>query len=378
MMFDEVSIGENTNSYDRASYNKDLNLGWGKKLGAVVCENCDWRFIHVSEKGLNACPHCLRSDLSTLDKDEVYHLITDPPELFLSFAVDVESIHQEINKFAEDIRFAPKDLTFQNLHTRLTRVYFPNWLVDVEVNAVWEAEFGYDYQVVSHREHFDQNSGRWKTQEIKETRIRWEQRVGKLNRTYHNIRTPALEEDALLNQRIGTFEAGEAKQFEAELMLDSYVSLPSRSKEDAWSAAVPSIQSAASTECRQAGAADHIRQFRWNPSFDNQYWTLLLLPLYTTYYLDDDNVPQVMLVNGQSGRLYGIRKASMKRARQTSLVIVAVAVALFLLSIALVLVSLLLPPMLIFGGIGVFSSIVLGISAVIPIVMVWQFNNQEN
>lgn len=378
MMFDEFSTGENTNRNDRASYNEDLKLGWGKKLRAVVCENCDWRFLYISEKGLNACPHCLRSDLSTLDKDEVSRLITDPPELFLSFAVDVESIHQEINKFAEDIRFAPKDLIFQNLRTRLTSVYIPNWLVDVEVNAVWEAEFGYDYQVVSHREHFDQNSGRWKTQELTESRIRWEQRVGRLIRTYHNIRTPALEDDALLNQRIGTFEASEAKQFEAALLLDSYVSLPSRSKEDTWSAAVPSIQSAASTECRRAGAADHIRQFRWNPSFDNQYWTLLLLPMYTTYYLDDDNTPQAILVNGQSGKLYGIRKASMKRARETSLVIVAVAVAVFLLSMASVLVSILLPPLLIFGGIGIFLSIVLGISAVIPIVMVWQFNNQEN
>jgi hypothetical protein len=250
--------------------------------------------------------------------------------------------------------------------------------VDVEVNAVWEAEFGYDYQVVSHRERFDQNSGRWKTQEITEARIRWEQRVGRLNRTYHNIRTPALEEDARLTQRIGPFEASEAKQFEAALMLESYVSLPSRSKEDAWSAAVPSIQSAASTECRQAGTADHIRQFRWNPSFDNQVWTLLLLPMYTTYYLDDDNAPQIMLVNGQSGRLYGVRKASMKRARQTSLVIAAVAVAVFLLGIDLVLVSLLLPPVLIFGGIGIFLSILLGFSAIIPIGMVWQFNNRKN
>jgi hypothetical protein len=161
-------------------------------------------------------------------------------------------------------------------------------------------------------------------------------------------------------------------------MLESYVSLPSRSKEDAWSAAVPSIQSAASTECRQAGTADHIRQFRWNPSFDNQVWTLLLLPMYTTYYLDDDNAPQIMLVNGQSGRLYGVRKASMKRARQTSLVIAAVAVAVFLLGIDLVLVSLLLPPVLIFGGIGIFLSILLGFSAIIPIGMVWQFNNRKN
>jgi hypothetical protein len=377
-MFDEVSTDENTDRNDRAGYNEDLNLGWGKKLGAVVCENCDWRFLHVSEKGLNACPFCFSSDLATLDQDQVSRLITDPPELFLSFAVGVESIHREINKFVNGIRFAPKDLTFQNLHTRLTRVYFPNWLVDVEVNAVWEAEFGYDYQVVSHRERFDQNSGRWKTQEITEARIRWEQRVGRLNRTYHNIRTPALEEDARLTQRIGTFEASEAKQFEAALMLESYVSLPSRSKEDAWSAAVPSIQSAASTECRQAGTADHIRQFRWNPSFDNQVWTLLLLPMYTTYYLDDDNAPQIMLVNGQSGRLYGVRKASMKRARQTSLVIAAVAVAVFLLGIDLVLVSLLLPPVLIFGGIGIFLSILLGFSAIIPIGMVWQFNNRKN
>ena len=378
MMSDRSLTGENWNGSTVLSNSKESDYGWGISLGAVVCEYCDWRYFHTIENIPKRCPYCYRSTLSTLDQDEISHLITSPPELYLSFTVDQDIVKKVLQKFVQGIRFAPKDLSIQNLERRLNRIFFPEWLVDVEVNAIWESEVGYDYQVISHRERYDQNSRGWKTQEITETRIRWESRIGRLDRTYHNIHAPGLEDDAELQQIIGPYDLSKVQHYGVSVLKNTYVRLPNRSREDAWTAALPSFQSAASSECKLAADADHIRQFRWKPTYDNHNWTLLLLPIYTTYYLDDDGAPQVVLLHGQTGKVNGARKGSMKRARRISLMIVIAAIVIFLLSLVVAIGSMFLQPLIILGGVGFLLSILLVIMAVIPIGLVWQFNRRAS
>jgi hypothetical protein len=130
----------------------------------------------------------------------------------------------------------------------------------------------------------------------------------------------------------------------------------------------------ASTECEQACQGQHFREFRWQADYHNQHWTLLLLPVYTTYYLDDEDRPYPLLIHGQTGRLSGQRQASMRRARRTTLTIAAVAVALFLVSLLLAGASLLVEQLFIVAVCGVLLSILVGVLSLIPLGMVWQFN----
>jgi hypothetical protein len=377
MMSESFRKDENFENHGGLKRSGELSLVWGKVNQALTCENCDWRFFRINEITISRCPHCYSQKVASLDQEEISHLITDKPERFIPFSTNLDLINRSFQKFIKSIRFAPKDLSIQSLQDRLTAVFFPNWLVDVEVEAIWEAEFGYDYEVVSHRERYDQNFGGWKTQEITETRTRWEKRVGCLNRAYQNLHAPGMEEDVELIRRIGKFDIREGELYEISAIEDSFVSLPSRSTEDAWPAAIPTVQAVASSECLQAASADHIRQFRWNPSYRNHNWSLLLMPMYTTYYLDDDNIPQVVHLNGQTGRLFGARRASMKKARRSSLIIVVIALVIFMMSVVLALGSLVLPPLIIPGGIGIILSILVGIMAVIPVGIVWQFNRSE-
>jgi hypothetical protein len=79
---------------------------------------------------------------------------------------------------------------------------------------------------------------------------------------------------------------------------------------------VQGFQSSAVKECQQACRADHLREFTWQPEFSEQNWTLLLAPVYATFYLDDENKPQPILVNGQSGKLSGSRRASLDEPKK--------------------------------------------------------------
>ena len=127
----------------------------------------------------------------------------------------------------------------------------------------------------------------------------------------------------------------------------------------------------ASDDCRRAASGDHLRDFKWSAEFAGQNWTQLLLPLYSTYYLDDDGQPQILLINGQTGILNGRQQASMKRAYRTAGAIGAVAILLFLVGLVLTFIE-------VGGGeTAVSLSFFTLLAALIPIIYVWQFNRSH-
>ena len=103
----------------------------------------------------------------------------------------------------------------------------------------------------------------------------------------------------------------------------------------------------------------------------------MLLPLYTTYYLDAEKVAQPVFVHGQTGQISGVRRASMKRGQRLSLIILVIAVLIFLLSIILAVASVALPILLVIGIFGFAIALLTAAGAVVPIGLVWQFNRRQ-
>ena len=309
--------------------------------------------------------------MNATDNRPVY---TQPPEMMVPFRAQEEVLRRSVSQFAKSIWLAPADLQAGTLLSRLQPVYLPMWLVDAQVQGDWQAEMGFNYEIVSHREQFKNSD--WQTERVKEKRVRWEPRLGRLNRTYDNQMAPALEQQAEIEGKIGRFQPKDHKPFQPEDITGTVVHLPNRPPEDAWNEAVLVLQTAVSQECRQASEADHTRNFKWSPSFANQNWTQLLLPLYTSYYLDDDNQAQMVLLHGQSGKLHGVKRASMQRARRMAGIILAVA-AVFLL-ITLVLLGLgftVAEEALVWAGlVGVFT-VGVGGTAVLPLLYAWYINS---
>lgn len=354
-----------------------LPEGWERPLQAAVCEHCDWRYLVPAERPLGRCPHCFRAVLVPL-ADEVEGLPTvRPPEFVVPFEASRESLAKRVEAFADGIPFPPQDLKPEALDSRLEEVYVPTWLVDVEVEGLWEAEAGFDYEVVSHEERYDDRQGGWSTREVTETRIRWEPRVGQLARTYDNVPAPALEEDVRLRERLGEWDEGTKEPYRPSDTAEALIALPNRAPEDAWSAAVPAVRQRAADECQEAAGADHFRQFLWTPDYVKRNWTLLLLPLYTTFYQDDEGHAHALLVHGQTGRIDGLRRASMRRARRVSTIVGPVALVIFAIGLVMVGAGLMVPPLAAVGAVGVLIALVVGIAALVPMLLVWQFSRRQ-
>ena len=93
--------------------------------------------------------------------------------------------------------------------------------------------------------------------------------------------------------------------------------------------------------------------------------------MYATYYLDDDQNPQPVLLHGQTGQLSGAKHPSMKRAQRVSLIIGVVAVAIFALSLFIGLISLFVDSLFTVASVGMVIALLVGILAITPMVIVW-------
>lgn len=347
---------------------------WGPDWVLAGCASCNGVFVLPPEKVSLRCPACGQATLAQMHPADDRPVYTQPPELLVSFQVKEEALRRSVAKFAKSLWLAPADLNEASLLGRMQPVYLPMWLVDVQVQGEWQAEMGFDYEIVSHREQY-QNSN-WQTERVQETRVRWEQRVGRLKRQYDNRLAPALEEQAAIEAKIGRFPLQAQKAFDPGDLTGAIVRLPNRPPEDAWHDALPILQTAVSRDCREACEADHTRGFKWSPSFSNQVWTQMLLPLYTSYYLDDDNQAQMVLLHGQSGKLHGVRRASMQRAKRVAAMIGAVTAVFLLLTLALILLgSTVVEEALAWAGVAGVLTVGVGGTAVLPLVYAWYVNS---
>ncbi len=350
---------------------------WYMDHTLLACATCNGTFVVPPELAADVCPYCGQADLTEItatetESDRPFH--GQPPELVLPFVVTENKLQSNLTQFVRRTWFASPDLTADNLALRLRRVYVPMWLVDAQVQAQWQAEAGFDYQVVSHKESFQ--NGQWRTREVRETRVRWEPRVGTLQRPYANQIAPALEEFALLERVIGKYRLDEAvRPFQVADLHNTLVHTPNRPPEDAWPEAQAALKNAAAAECQQAATADHIREFRWKPEFADQVWTQLLLPLYTTHYQDHEGVTRMVYVQGQTGTLRGQRRASMAKARRWSASLAGIAAVIFVVSMLVAVLADAGSGLLTAAGGGIAVALLVGVTAVLPLLMAWYANN---
>jgi hypothetical protein len=300
-----------------------IAAAWGAPLALAGCDHCDWAALLPPGLPERMCPNCFQPALS--ERAEIGY--GQAPELAIPFIAKQEQLEQGLRKFRDSIPFAPADLQPSRLMQRLRRVYVPMWLVDGGVAGGWQAELGYNYDVVSFQDRFDDQAG-WQSHEITETRVRWEPRAGRLSRAYQNIPAPAMEGFERWREQLGEYNLRAAQPYRAELLDGALVRLPSRPPADAWYEAARGFRDAAADECRQAGGADHIREFGWSPQFAQLHWTQLLLPAYTSYYLDDNQAVRRVLIHGQTGRAGGPRRASIRRAWRRALLVLAMTLVL--------------------------------------------------
>jgi hypothetical protein len=299
----------------------------------------------------------------------------EPPELYLPFAESITNAKQKLMAFRKKVWFAPDDFTAENLDSRLTAVYLPVWLIDCTVEGHWKAETGFNYQIKSSQENFQ--SGDWHTKEIIKTRVRWEPRAGTIKRTYNNVSVPAFNGYAKFVDELGKFSLDLATRYDSKILNNSLVRIPDLSPENAWPIAKDNLDKLARHDCQKAVSADHSREFAIQAAYTNPNWTQLLLPVYFTWYTDENNAPVPIYIHGQTGKIAGACLSSQRKGWKLAGIAALIAAGLFLLSLLSFAGAALLPFLSILGVLLAIFAFLAGIFAVFPAIYPWQWNRQQ-
>jgi hypothetical protein len=347
-----------------------ISSAWGIDLVPVGCSHCQKTYLLPSNRVGQFCPNCAAGPLTP----QPVRTRPEPPELALPFQQTRESIRPTLEHFVNDLWLRPADFNLEAILGRIVPVYLPVWLVDSTVKGIWQAEAGFNYQVKSARETYQ--SGEWRSKEVVETRSNWETRTGTVERSYQNISTPALRNHASLFAELGGMDFHKSQVYRPEQILQAALQVPDVTPEEAWPVARTAFERAAEEECRTAASADHIRNFRIDAGYSNLNWTQLLIPVYASYYSDDDGRPHTLLINGQTGKVSGVRIASQRKGWRMAAIAASAAVAIFILSLVCFSLAVIFPPASALGVLGVIAALALGIFAIVPAVYPWQWNRK--
>jgi len=349
---------------------QDVQSIWGQPLTPHGCKNCGQVHLAAAERPNQICPNCGSRNLEI----QPAMLRPEPPELCIPFSQKAANAKQNFSEFCK-VWLSPDDFTADNLQARLTKVFLPMWLVDCTVEGHWQAGAGFNYQIKSSQESY--HSGDWHTKEIIKTRIRWEPRAGTINRNYNNVSVPAFTGYTKFISKVGKFRLDQAIRYQRDTLADSPVRVPDLSPENAWPIARDNLNKIARHDCEEAVGADHIREFKIHADYTKPNWTQLLLPIYFTWYKDEDETTIPVYIHGQTGKIVGPRLSSQRKGWKWAGISVLIAVGLLLLSLLSFAGTALLPFLSILGVLfGIFAFLA-GLFAVFPAVYPWQWNRRQ-
>ena len=337
--------------------------------GCPVCEQ-----VHLIDDDLLGKP-CLACAEGLLEAQPA-KMSPEQPELFVPFGLTPAEVRPKLKAFVRPVWFKTSELHVNTLMTRLSRVWVPMWLVDALVVGDWEGEVGYNYEVKSSQEHF--KAGKWTTEELIETRIRWEPRVGQICREVHNVAVRALDSHNELEETVGMYDLRQEVPFERQVLADSSIRVADLRPQAAWMDALSMIKSRVGRCCREAVGCDHMGEFFLKADHQNLNWTWLLLPLYITWYTDSSGKRRIIRISGQTGKMAGPRLASVQKGFVWASIILLLATTIGVVGLLSALLAIAFPPIVIVSLIILAFSFVFGCFAIWPVVRPWRWNKQEN
>lgn len=344
---------------------------WGSGRQPAGCPSCGRVFLMEENQLGIACPLCHRAVLEA----QPARMRAAEPELMVPFGIDQSDLTTIYQQVVDSVWIKLDTFETGSLLKRTVAIFWPFWLVDCDINGHWQMEAGFDYQVQSSKDTY--SNGQWQSHKQIEGRIRWEPRLGKLNTHIDNVSAPALEEHQNRLLMTGVTPKDRSRKFDPSLLGGALLEVPDLPPEDAWPVAQPRVDEAAEQICTQAADAQHSRNFSIVANYQNQNWTQFLLPMYVTYYEDDDGQPQFLVVNGSTGTIRGPRLASRKRGSHIAGIIAAVAGGLFVLALLGLLLTFIFPPAGIFAAILAVLGLGTGIGAIFPAVWPNQWNRKQ-
>lgn len=263
-----------------------------EKTTIIQCESCGATIELSSEKVSTNCPYCG----SNIVVSEKIMSILEPDGL-RPFLIEQKEVKMIFSNWIKKRWFAPNAL--KNLYQtgKIMGIYLPYWSFDNDADCDYFAEGGID-----RTEEYEED-GKTYTRTITD----WYPVSGNIQNEFIDVVVPGSRslQRNLLNKlpEFGVestikFNSGYLAGFSSEVfkvpMRDGY--------EQAKNVMRNTLESLASSDVLRN--YDHVRDIRMRVRWYNEYYRLLMLPVYSTSYLYDKKAYQVV-INGENGAITG-------------------------------------------------------------------------
>ncbi|MEM5773782.1 MAG: hypothetical protein AAGU05_02180, partial [Anaerolineaceae bacterium] len=297
------------------------------------------------------------------------------PEKVIPFTVRREDLRPILAKFVDGVWLKCADFQPDILLKRARLYHLPMWLVDSTVQGEWKAEMGYNYQVKSSQEAY--SGGGWQTTEQLENRLRWEPRLGQINLHYDNTITPAMSDHEQWTGRVGRFAPDSAQTYAPGHLSGVILRVPDLDTDEAWPLAQDAIKRRLSMDCMRASRAGQLQRFTADLSYSLLNWSQLLLPVYATWYTDDEGKRHPIHINGQSGNVGGVRMASQRQGWKWAGITAGIGLGIFLLALIFFAAAVVIPPLGVVAPVLLVLAALTLMVAIVPAVWPWQWNRSQ-
>lgn len=334
------------------------------------CGQCKNIFYHTNSDELNICPFC---GLQKLKKMET-QLEIPPIELIIKDQLTANESKDTYANFIKPVRFCSPGLNVEELTRNTRKLYQPFWLVDSSAKGNWTATFGYNYQVESSKETYDNNQ--WISKKIEETRVDWEQRNGLIERDYQNILINSLRKQDWLTKIVGKYDLSKPSKLLNTNTVETLI-FPDINPSTGWQDTLPKFEKLIQNDCQKAANAQHVKAFATHIDYSSINWTLILTPYYHSYYFDETGESHSVWINSQTKNINGERIASQKSGNKWGLIYIACSIFFFILGIIFASFSNDIQFFHIFSPLSLIAFLILLVLSAYSFIYPWQYNKKN-
>lgn len=290
----EVELSKETslNRHSLSGYSRRLKNIEREKSTIIECSSCGATIELSSEKTSGKCPYC-NSNVVVAEK----LISTLEPDGLRPFLIDRRKVEEIFSKWIGGRWFAPNALKTLHQRGKIMGIYLPFWSFDNNAYCRYSADGGIDYTVT-----YEEN-GETKTR----TETRWYAVNGSLINEFQDIivnATKSLDRNLLsglkgfYTRKTLKFDLGYIAGYSSEVfgieMPDGY--------EEAKFIMEGELKSLVEQEVLRR--YDRVRDVRMDIDWSDEYYRLLMLPVYSTSY-SYNSKPYQVLINGENGEIIG-------------------------------------------------------------------------
>ena len=270
--------------------------GWDTARRSVQCQSCKAVMVFDPAKVGKNCDFC--GSPALVDYEELQSPIR--PQSLLPFKLSQSDVRDRMKRWYAGRWFAPNAFKHKALVDQLHGLYVPYWTFDAQVHCPWQADAGHYYYTT---ETYRDGQGRTRTRQARH--VRWVPASSEIDHFFDDEPVPATKGiDQSLLRQVEPFPTQEVVPYDTAFLSGFVVERYQINLEEAAAASLQQMHDRLEDLCADEVPGDTHRNLRIQPSYSNQTFKHLLLPIWLLTYTYHAKTFQVV-ANGYTGEVAG-------------------------------------------------------------------------